>query len=188
MEKQQHDLSLEDLKGRQSVRATFKLPQRVIALLSVIAAQLGIKQKSLFDQLIQNPSVLKKTAEEAQGYCAPSGDRMQKTYVISRSTLLTLDRVARNRKVPRDVLVEISINRLLPIIEKELEKHGKRKILLQEMQNYLREGRKLRKKTQNLLGTSDQLYKMIDQQVKICERNVSVTKDIVEKGKPMEDW
>lgn len=188
MDRQQHGLSLEDLKGKQSVRATFRLPQRVIDLVSVIASQLGIKQKSLFDQLIHDPAVLKKIAEEAMDHPKATGNRVQKTYVISRSSLITLDRVARNRKVPRDFLVEVSINRLLPIIATELEKHEKRKVLLKEMQDYLRQGRQLRRKTQHLLGKEDQLYEMIDQQVKICERNVSVISAIVTKGKQMEDW
>ncbi|MDW7773536.1 MAG: hypothetical protein SCH71_11680 [Desulfobulbaceae bacterium] len=188
MDKQNNKLSLEDLKGKQSVRATFRLPQQVIDLLSVIAAQLGIKQKSLFDQLVENPTVLKKIADDAEDYDAVTGERVQKTYVISRSTLTALDRVAGNRKIPRDILVEISINRLLPIIEAELEKHEKRKVLLKDLQTYLKQGKQLRKKTQNLLGTEDQVYEMIDQQVRICERNVALIEDIVEKGKPMEHW
>jgi len=41
-----------DLRGRQSVRTTFKLSERSIDALSILAGQLGIKQKSLFDHLI----------------------------------------------------------------------------------------------------------------------------------------
>jgi endonuclease/exonuclease/phosphatase family metal-dependent hydrolase len=44
--------SSSDLRGRQSVRATFKLSVRAIDALSIVAAHLGIKQKSLFDHLI----------------------------------------------------------------------------------------------------------------------------------------
>ena len=51
-------LTVDDLKGKQSVRATFRLPQQVIELLTLIAGQLGIKQKSLFDQLIEDSAVL----------------------------------------------------------------------------------------------------------------------------------
>ena len=46
--------SPEDLRGRQSVRATFKLSSRAIDALSIVAAHLGIKQKSLFDHLIED--------------------------------------------------------------------------------------------------------------------------------------
>jgi hypothetical protein len=188
MDNIEHDLTLEELKGKQSVRATFRLPQQVIDLLSVIASQLGIKQKSLFDQLIESRSVLKKIADEVQNHPDGTKDRVQKTYVISRSTLTTLDYVARNRNIPRDTLVEISIKRLLPIIETELEKHQKRKVLLQEMKNYSRQGKFLLKKAKTLLGAEDQLYEMIKHQVKITERNVATVKEIVRKGKLMEDW
>ena len=40
-----------DLRGRQSVRTTFKLPARSIDALSLLAGQLGIKQKSIVDHL-----------------------------------------------------------------------------------------------------------------------------------------
>ena len=39
-----NDLTAEALKGRQSVRATFKLSEHVINLLSLVANQLGLKQ------------------------------------------------------------------------------------------------------------------------------------------------
>ena len=37
-------LSADRLRGRQSVRATFRLPTEVIELLSMAASQLGVKQ------------------------------------------------------------------------------------------------------------------------------------------------
>lgn len=188
MTRKNHALFLEDLKGKQSVRATFRLPKQVIDLLSLIASQMGIKQKSLFDLLVEDPAVRKEVVEEAKSYPQEKSDRLQKTFVISRSSLVTLDSLAREKNIPRDVLVEVSIRRLLPIIEAELEKHGKRKILLQDMKNYLRQGRQLLKKTENYLGRDDQLYAMVEHQVKISERNVAFIKQIVEKGKPMEEW
>ena len=42
------------LRGRQSVRATFKLTERSIDALSILACQLGIKQKTLFDQVVDD--------------------------------------------------------------------------------------------------------------------------------------
>jgi len=38
-----------DLRGRQSVRATFRLSEDCIDAISILSAQLGIKQKSVFD-------------------------------------------------------------------------------------------------------------------------------------------
>lgn len=182
------DLSLDDLKGRQSVRATFRLPKQVIDLLSVMAVQLGIKQKSLFDQLVEDTGVLRKIAEEAQSYNPEPEKRRQKTFVISRNSLLALNLIAKKEQVARDILVEYSIKRLLPVIESELEKHERRKVLLREMEEYLEHGQKILAKAGKLLGTNDRLYDMIEQHVTISERNVAILKGIVQKGKPMEEW
>ncbi len=188
MKNENHALFMEDLKGKQSVRATFRLPRQIIDLLSLIAAQLGIKQKSLFDRLVENSEILKKVAAEAKDFSPGPEERQQKTFVISRSSLVALDRIARDQHLPRDVLVEACIRRLLPVIDTELKKHEKRKILLRELENGLQKDRQLLKKTENFLGRDDQLYGMIDHQVKIREKNVDALKNIIAKGKPMEEW
>lgn len=181
-------LSIDELKGRQSVRATFRLPKQAIELLSVIASQLGIKQKSLFDQLVEDISVLGRVAQEARSYPSGETERRQKTFVISRNSLVALDYIARQQGIPRDVLVEFSIRRLLPVIESELKKHEKRKILLEEMQDYLRQGQEILKRAEDLIGRDDQIYQMIAQQVDLCTRNAALISSMVEKGKPMEEW
>lgn len=181
-------LTMEDLKGKQSVRTTFKLPQQLIDLLTVIAKQLGIKQKSLFDQLVQDASILEQVALEAKQYSLKDGERRQKTFVMSRSSLALLNRVAEQKKISRDLLVEISIRRLLPIIEIEIEKHMKRKTLLKDMKNYLHQGKVLLEKTGDLLGEDDVLYDMIENQVNLSKRNLSAVTQVVKRGMPMEEW
>ena len=186
--KAQLKLTLDDLKRKQSVRATFRLPHQVIELLSVIAAQLGIKQKSLFDQLIEDSSVLDQVAEQAKDYSGDIEERQQKTFVISRRSLLSLNEVAKQQKIPRDILVEVSIRRLLPIIDAELERHEKRKAILGKMKKYLQQGQELLEEVEEQLGENDLLYEMIQGQVELAQRNISTVDTIVEKGKPMEDW
>ena len=85
--------STQELLGRQSVRTTFKLSERSIDALSILANQLGIKQKSLFDHLIDDDSALRVVAKEAEQYEAPE-QRVPKTYVISRRTLKNLEKVS----------------------------------------------------------------------------------------------
>ena len=58
--------SFADLRGKQSVRATFKLSEKAISAISVLSEQLGIKQKSLFDHLMQDMEALNLIAEEVQ--------------------------------------------------------------------------------------------------------------------------
>lgn len=186
--KTQLRLTVDELKRKQSVRATFQLPHHIIELLSVIAGQLGIKQKSLFDQLIEDSSVLDQVAEEARGYSNDTQERQQKTFVISRRSLLSLNKIAKQQRIPRDVLVEISIKRLLPIIDGELARHEKRKALLKKMKNSLHKEQELLKEVGEQLGENDFLYEMIQAQVELAQRNISAVGIIVEKGKPMEDW
>ena len=113
-----------DLRGRQSVRATFKLSEGCIEALSIVATHLGIKQKSLFDHLVEDARTLKSIAREIQNIKITKRDRIQKTFVLSRRSLLSLENVSKNFNAPRDALVELSVQRLFPIIAKEREKHG----------------------------------------------------------------
>ena len=183
-----HELTLEDLKGKQSVRATFRLSQQVIDLLALIADQLGIKQKSLFDQLVEDATVLERIAKDDNEYGQNRVERKQKTFVLSRSSLSVLNSVASKRNISRDLLVEISIRRLLPIIESEIEKHNHRKALLKEMEKYLKKGEVLLEKTEELLGKDDFLYGLIESQVAMVQKNCSTIDQVVQKGTPMEEW
>lgn len=181
------ELTVDDLTGKQSVRATFKLPQQIIDLLAVIAGQLGIKQKSLFDQLVENASIMEKVAREALDYSTEE-ERHQKTFVISRSTLLSLNQISKKQKIPRDILVEVYIKQLLPVIKTELGKHQKRKQLLKEMRKYQNQGKKLLKAAEDLLGKDDMLYEKIKSQINIANKNVATAENLITKGMPMEDW
>ena len=70
----------QDLRGRQSVRATFKLSSRAIDALSILAVHLGIKQKSLFDHLIEDVPSLNAIAREIETGEFRTLARVQKTF------------------------------------------------------------------------------------------------------------
>ena len=73
-----------DLRGRQSVRATFRLSEACIDEISILSAQLGIKQKSFFNHLMEDAQVLKNVARELENTQFDRHERIQKTFVISR--------------------------------------------------------------------------------------------------------
>lgn len=185
---EQSRISFDDLRMKQSVRTTFKLPEEVINLLGIIASQLGIKQKSLLDQLTEDSRLLFKLAKEVNATTSDKEKRHAKTFVISRSSLKSINDVAQKQKVPRDILVEISIKRLLPIIEGELEKHIKRKQILEEMKQFMKQGEALRNHAKQALGEDDDIYEMIDNQFQLAKKNLTTAKKIIKKGMPMEDW
>ena len=181
-------LSAKGLKGKQSVRATGRVPDHIINLLGVVATQLGLKQKSLFDQLGEDKKVLKKVAEQAHDIVLEPEERRQKTYVLSKKSLHVLDSVAKQQKIPRDFLVEISIERLLPVITAEQEKHKKRKLIYKDLKQYLLQGQKLLLKTERVLGKDDQVSAKLRKIVKTCETNVADLAAIIESGRAMEEF
>lgn len=180
-------ITFEELKKKQSVRTTFKLPQEIIDLLGVMAGQLGIKQKSILDQLTEDTSVLDKLAREANPIPDDTDTRRPKTFVISRSALQSINNVARKQKIPRDIVVEISIKRLLPIIATELEKHNSRKAIVKEMKEHMENGDALCRKARKLLGNDDEICGMLEYQVNLAKKNIATADALITKGTPMEN-
>ena len=72
------------------MRTTFRLPVHLIELLAVITEQFGVKQKSLFNQLVEDKDVLSEVAECGAGYLPENSERRPKSYAISRQALLAL--------------------------------------------------------------------------------------------------
>jgi hypothetical protein len=176
-----------DLRSRQSVRTTFKLSERSIEALSILSAQLGIKQKSLFDHLVEDTRALQLIAEEFEEFSARSR-RVAKTYVVSRKSLENLERVSLKYDTPRDALVEYSIERILPLIEKEKEKHRKRIALSGELHGYLLNGLSILKNAEEELGEDDPAFRELlpmMRAVKNCSEKIS---RYVQKGEKLEDF
>ena len=177
-----------DLRGRQSVRATFKLSARAIDVLSIVANQLGIKQKSLFDHLIEDVQSLNVIAKEIEDEVFDALDRVQKTFVISRRTLSCLERTSQQFNAPRDALVEYSIQRLLPVIANEREKHSKRKAILNDIDAYLSQGLKILQKAQFMLGEDDPVYSRFETAMQSLVNSHSHIENYVKKGSVIEDF
>ncbi len=157
-----------ELRGRQSVRATFKLTEKSIETISVLAVHLGIKQKSLFDHLIEDTGSLNTIAKDVNKVQFKTLDRVQKTYVLSRRTLSILDQISKHFAAPRDAIVEYSVHRLLPVIEREKEKHRMRKQLLYELNDHCRNGLNLLENAQKLLGEDDPFCEKLESAMAAC--------------------
>jgi len=178
----------EDLRGRQSVRATFKLSVRSIEALSIVAVHLGIKQKSLFDQLIEDARSLSQIAREIESEEFNTLERVQKTFVVSRKTLSSLEAISRQFNAPRDALVEYSIQRLAPVITREREKHRQRKEILEDLNVHLEEGLKLLQKARGLLGEDDPVYLKLETAMGACVSVHNNIQNFVEKCEIIEEF
>lgn len=175
-------LSIESLKGKQSVRTTFQLPDKLIELLGLVASQFGVKQKSLFDQLLKDTDTLMQLADTGFEQHRQGTDRRPKTYVISKRSLDLLDSVAKSRQVPRDFLVEHSIRRLMPVLRREQEKHQKRRRVYDEAERFLECGESLQADAAKLLGEDDQLTEIVQKMIEQCREHLGRVRDLVEKG------
>jgi hypothetical protein len=177
-----------DLRGRQSVRATFKLSARAIEAMSIVSVHLGIKQKSLFDHLIEDAQTLSHIAREIESEKFRTISRVQKTFVISRRTLSCLDEISKQFQAPRDALVEYSIQRLLPVIAQERERHRRRKEILNDMNEHLADGLKILQKSKSLLGEDDPVFIRLSVALKSLANAQSNVDAFVEKGDIIEDF
>lgn len=180
--------SSSDLRGRQSVRVTFKLTERAINTVSIVATHLGIKQKSLFDHLIEDVPSLNLIASKIQSENFDRLNRIQKTYVLSRKTMACLREASRKHDAPRDALVEYSIQRLLPIIAEEREKHKKRKIILDEISGYLTQGERILRKSKALLGEDDPVCEKFRTTMAVFRNAHKDSRAFVEKGSVIEEF
>ena len=177
-----------DLRGRQSVRATFKLSAKAIETMSIVAIHLGIKQKSLFDHLIEDAQSLKLIAREVESERFNTISRIQKTFVISRKTLTSLDEISKHFNAPRDALVEYSIQRLLPVIAREREKHRRRKEILRDMDKNTENGLRILQKSKTLLGEDDPVFLRWESAMKMLVNTQHDIEAFIEKGKIIEDF
>ncbi len=177
-----------DLRGRQSVRATFRLSEACIDAISILSAQLGIKQKSIFDHLLENDQALKSMASELENTKFDRHERIQKTFVISRRSLSFLDTISSKHNAPRDALVEYSIRRLLPIIAKERKKHEKRKELLADISQHFKEGERLLSKAEEILGTDDLIVDKLQTAISTYKNSFDDITNFIERGKIIEEF
>lgn len=177
-----------DLRGRQSVRATFKLSERAIESLSLVAFHLGIKQKSLFDHLIEDVAALENLARSIRIGQFNKINRVQKTYVLSRRTLDSLESISRSHDTPRDALVEYSIQRLEAVILAEKERHEKRKLLFEEISDYFDDGRKILDRVKASLGEEDPFYVAIEGALHACGRARGELALFMDRSRVIEDY
>jgi len=176
------------LRGRQSVRATFKLTEGCIEAISIVATHLGIKQKSLFDHLIEDTQSLSSIARNIHQSKLRLQNRVQKTYVMSRKSLLSLEQVSKNYSAPRDTLVEFSVQRLLPIIVRERERHERRKEILAGITKHFNQGVKILHNINELLGDDDPIFDRFATTMAVYQKSYEQIESYIEKGKIIEEF
>ena len=175
--------NLDDLLGKKSVRATFKLRPEAIEMLSILAAQLGIKQKSLFDYLMEDEDELQVIAESLPVETMEKEQRVQKTFVVSQKSLNTLELVAKHSPGSRSELIERSIQRLLPVFLKERERQDKREKAFAMIEDHFKQANDLHGELKQLVGKDDSLFSLIKPLIVHYSKAFAEIKKLVDKGK-----
>lgn len=177
-----------DLRGRQSVRATFKLSEKAIDSLSLVAIHLGIKQKSLFDHLIDDAKSLNDIAENIRLRHFNKINRIQKTFVLSRRTLDILELIAKDHDTPRDALVEYSIRKLDSVILAEKKRHEERKELFKELTIHWETGKALLARSRQSLGENDPFCQNLEKSMNGLSRNMHELASFIQKSSIIEEY
>jgi len=175
------ELDARQLRGKQSVRATFRLSDQMIDLLKVAAAHLDVKQKSLIDELVQSRETLDQVANESLDVQQKSAERRQKTFVLSRNSLDLLDDISDKYDLSRDYLVELCISRLIPFVDAEQQKHEQRRCLIKEVESYLGDGKDLLEKADKLLDSDDRFRVKLEKLIHYTEHNVGELREFVKE-------
>lgn len=179
------ELNADQLRGKQSVRATFRLSDQMIGLLRVAAVHLGVKQKSLIDELVKDRETLERVAMESKEGSQKSMTRRQKTFVLSRYALDLLDNISNKYNLSRDYLVELCISRLISFVDSEQEKHKQRRMLIKDVEHYLLDGKKLLEKAAVTLGDEDRFLTKLQSIVDYTEENVTELRKFVKEKKTL---
>ena len=149
---------------------------------------MGIKQKSVFDHVLEDAKILKDAARELEDTEFDRPGRIQKTFVISRRSLSFLDTISSKHNAPRDALVEFSVRRLVPIIARERKKHEIRKNLLAEISDQVSEGQKLLSKAEEKLGADDPIVSKLQKALSVCNNAREDIANFIERGKMIENF
>ncbi len=177
-----------DLRGRQSVRATFKLSQRAIDALGLVALHMGIKQKSLFDHIIEDTKALENLARTIHIQKFQQIPRKQKTFVLSRKTIDALAAISQAHDMPRDALVEYSIQKLEQIITTEKIRHQERKKLYAKITDQFQEQEELYLASANILGPDDPLCRQLEKSVLHNRKIQEELTAFLEKSRVLENY
>jgi len=179
------ELNADQLRGKQSVRATFRLSGQMIGLLRIAALHLGVKQKSLIDELVKDRETLERVAMESDDISQQNTKRRQKTFVLSRYALDLLDDISSKYNLSRDYLVELCIGRLVSFVDSEQEKHKQRRTLIKDVEQYLLDGKKLLEKADAILSNEDRFLLKLQNIVHDTEQNVAELKKFVKEKKTL---
>jgi hypothetical protein len=114
--------------------------------------------------------------------------RIHKTFVVSQRSLTTLDNVTKHSSASKDDLIERSIHRLLPILEKERIRQQRRAAVLTRIAEHFKQGKALAEDVKAKVGADDTLYRSLDSIMDAYGKTVADMQELVNKGKRVSEF
>jgi hypothetical protein len=99
-----------------------------------------------------------------------------------------LDAVTKHIPVSKDDLIERSIQRLLPILEKERIRQQRRASVLTRIVDHFKQGKALAKDVQANVGKDDTIYQSLASIMEAYEKTVADIQKLVNKGKRVSEF
>ena len=181
--------SFDDLRGRQSVRATFKLTNDCIEAISIVAGQLGIKQKSLFDHLFQDTETLSAIGRKFRNARLQAANRIQKTYVMSRTSPFESGGHCQSFQTRHGTRsLKFPFIACCPSSTKNAAATPSARPFLPKSSVTWKAGRKLLKEAYSELGEADRLTERLTAAMGIYESTYKQMVALMEKGKSIETF
>lgn len=105
--------------------------------------------------MLKDENVLELLADDALSHYRHENDCRPKTFVLSKRALGQIEEVSSRYNIARDLLVELSISRLVSYMDSLSETHEKRRKLLQEIDGYKSQLEELLEKANSMLKKED---------------------------------
>ena len=172
-----------DLMEQKSVRATFRISPEFIEALRILSGRLGLKQKSLFDYLLADSDALIAIARSNPQENLEKKRRVQKTFVISKKSLSSLEKLLNEVEASRDDLVEFAIQRLLPILIKERNQQKKREMALFRIAKHFEHSVELMSEIEGSVGREDPIYEYLRVVIDSYRNALGNMDNLVQQGK-----
>lgn len=144
---------------RQPVRTTFRISKAAHDAIKQVSKIYKIKNTEVFDAFLPNFQEVKKQIKDLDmpSFSNIKGNATRKTYLINKSTLLNIEKAAKEEKISRDSFVDFMslALKILCDTKSSKEKSKYEKVLEEIINPFLKHAEKIEKDIIKELGNDD---------------------------------
>lgn len=188
--------NLEKIEGislpvrRQPVRTTFRISKEAHDAIKHVSKVFKIKNTEVFDWFLPIFQGLKKNEKSGSGIAPYSvkDTATRKTYLINKSTLLNIEKAAKEEKISRDSFVDFMSFALKLLCDKRLSKEKSKyeKVLEEIINPFWEQAEKIEKDIIKELGKDDPLTSGFGIVIINIMNLAMAIEDNINNGKPIQ--